>query len=233
MVVKELVSEQDIMKFLDEAYKKVLDGIPRVSPPVKTFAEDYLKKHKTKEAACKSMMKNQIIKCTTSGAIAGFGGLITLPVTLPANIANVLYVQIRMIACTAYMAGYELNSDQTQTFVYACLAGVAVNQLVKKVGIKIGEKVFGNLIDKIPGKVLIAINKKVGMRLLTKYGTKGAINLGKLIPGVGAAVGGGLDFLETKIIANRAYKWFFENNLEINDGTEEDIIIEAEARLDD
>ena len=233
MVVKELVSEQDIMKFLDEAYKKVLDGIPRVSPPVKTFAEDYLKKHKTKEAACKSMMKNQIIKCTTSGAIAGFGGLITLPVTLPANIANVSYVQIRMIACTAYMAGYELNSDQTQTFVYACLAGVAVNQLLKKVGIKIGEKIFDNLIDKIPGRVLNAINKKVGMRLLTKYGTKGAINLGKLIPGVGAAIGGGLDFFETKIIANRAYKWFFENNLEINDDTEEDIIIEAEARLDD
>lgn len=233
MVVKELVSEQDIMRFLDEAYKKVLDGIPRVSPPVKTLAEDYLKKHKTKEEACKSMMKNQIIKCTTSGAIAGFGGLITLPVTLPANIANVLYVQMRMIACTAYMAGYELNSDQTQTFVYACLAGVAVNQLVKKVGIKIGEKVFGNLIDKIPGKVLIAINKKVGMRLLTKYGTKGAINLGKLIPGVGAAVGGGLDFLETKIIANRAYKWFFDNNFESKDDVEEDIIIEAEARLDD
>ena len=233
MVVKELVSEQDMMRFLDEAYKKVLDGIPRVSPPVKTFAEDYLKKHKTKEAACKSMMKNQIIKCTTSGAIAGFGGLITLPVTLPANIANVLYVQMRMIACTAYMAGYDLNSDQTQTFVYACLAGVAVNQLLKKVGIKIGEKVFGNLIDKIPGKVLIASNKKVGMRLLTKYGTKGAVNLGKLMPGVGAVVGGGLDFLETKIIANRAYKWFFENNLEINDDIEEDIIIEAEAKLDD
>lgn len=233
MVVKELVSEQDIMRFLDEAYKKVLDGIPRVSPPVKTFAEDYLKKHKTKEEACKSMMKNQIIKCTTSGAIAGFGGLITLPVTLPANIANVLYVQMRMIACTAYMAGYELNSDQTQTFVYACLAGVAVNQLLKKVGIKIGEKIFDNLIDKIPGRVLNAINKKVGMRLLTKYGTKGAINLGKLIPGVGAAIGGGLDFFETKIIANRAYKWFFENNLEIKDDIEEDIIVEAEARLDD
>ena len=233
MVVKELVSEQDMMRFLDEAYKKVLDGIPRVSPPVKTFAEDYLKKHKTKEEACKSMMKNQIIKCTTSGAIAGFGGLITLPVTLPANIANVLYVQMRMIACTAYMAGYELNSDQTQTFVYACLAGVAVNQLLKKVGIKIGEKIFDNLIDKIPGRVLNAINKKVGMRLLTKYGTKGAINLGKLIPGIGAAIGGGLDFFETKIIANRAYKWFFENNLEIKDDIEEDIIIEAEAKLDD
>ena len=100
-------------------------------------------------------------------------------------------------------------------------------------GIKIGEKVFKNIITKIPKEVIYAINKKVGFRLLTKAGEKGTINLGKLMPGVGAAVGGGLHFLETKIIANRAYKWFFENNLEINDDIEEDIIIEAEARLDD
>ena len=29
-----------------------------------------------------------------------------------------------------------------------------------------------------------------------------------------AVVGGGLDYLETKIIAERAYKWFFENNFD-------------------
>ena len=69
--------------------------------------------------------------------------------------------------------------------------------------------------------------------MLTKFGTKGAVNLGKLIPGVGAVIRGGFDFLETKIIANRAYKWFFENNLESNEDIEEDIIIEADARFDD
>ncbi|MBF1173565.1 MAG: hypothetical protein HXL92_06300, partial [[Eubacterium] sulci] len=31
---------------------------------------------------------------------------------------------------------------------------------------------------------------------------------------VGAAIGGGLDFIETKAIANRAYKWFFESDFE-------------------
>jgi len=43
-----------------------------------------------------------------------------------------------------------------------------------------------------------------------------------------------LEYTEkTKIIANRVYKWFFENNLEIKDDIEENIIVEAEARLDD
>ena len=65
---------------------------------------------------------------------------------------------MRMIACCAYMAGYDLKSDQTQTLVYACLA---VNQILKKAGIKLGEKVAVKMVEKIPGKVVISINKKI------------------------------------------------------------------------
>lgn len=97
---------------------------------------------------------------------------------------------MRMIACVAYMTGFELDSDETQTFVYACLAGVAVNVLVKQASIKFGMKFANGLIKKIPGKVLIKINQKVGFRFLTKFGTKGVVNLGKLLPGVGALVVG-------------------------------------------
>ena len=131
-----------------------------------------------------------------------------MPFTLPAKVGNVMYVQMRMIACTAYMAGYDLNSDQTQTFVYACLAGVAVNGFLKKAGISFGVKLATGVIKKIPGKILTKINQKVGFRFITKFGTKGIVNLGKMVPGVGAVVGGGLDFVETKVIADRAYRWF-------------------------
>lgn len=137
---KSIVSKENILDFLDNLYEKSLDGIPYVSPSIQDLAEDYLSKHETKEKACKEMHKNQVIKCSTSGAVAGLGGIITMPVAIPANIGNVLYVQIRMIACTAYMAGYDLESDQTQTLVYACLAGVGVNQIFKKAGIKFGKK---------------------------------------------------------------------------------------------
>ena len=214
---KSIVSKENIIDFLDNLYEKSLDGIPYVSPSIQDLAEDYLSKHETKE-------KNQVIKCSTSGAVAGLGGLITMPVAIPANIGNVLYVQMRMIACTAYMAGYDLKSDQTQTLVYACLAGVGVNQFFKKAGVTLGQKVTTAMINKIPGKALIEINKKVGTRLFTKFGSKGIVNLGKLVPGVGAAIGGGLDFLETKAIANRAYKWFFESDFEDKTKKKEDFV---------
>lgn len=222
---KKLVTQDDIMKLLDTCYEKSLEGIPHVSPSVKTIAEEYVDKYPTVEQACKAMIKNQIIKCTTSGFVTGFGGAITLPITVPANVSSVLYVQMRMIACTAYMSGLELNSDETQTFVYACLAGVTVNEIVKQTGIKIGMKLSNSLIKKIPGKVLTKINQKVGFRLLTKFGTKGIINIGKLIPGVGAVIGGGLDLVETKIIGERAYKWFFEGDYTVKESDDDSIII--------
>ena len=227
---KTVIAQEDVMKILDSCYEKCLNGIPKVSPSVEEMANDYLKKYKTKEEACKAMIRNQITKCATSGFITGFGGFITMPVTLPANITSVIYVQMRMIACTSYMAGFDLDSDQTQTLVYACLAGVAVNNVIKQAGIKFGVKFANGLIKKIPGKVLIKINQKVGFRFVTKFGTKGVVNLGKLIPGVGAVIGGGLDLVETKIIAKRSYKWFFEHDFSVNkkDNEEEIEVYESD-----
>lgn len=140
---------------------------------------------------------------------------------------DIIYI---MIACTSYMAGFDLNSDQTQTLVYACLAGVAVNNVMKQDSIKFGVKFANGLIKKIPGKVLTKINQKVGFRFITKFGTKGVVNLGKLIPGVGAVIGGGLDLVETKIIAKRSYKWFFEHDFSVNkkDNEEEIEVYESD-----
>ncbi len=229
---KKSISQEDIMKLLDSCYEKVLSGIPHVSPSVEDMAKDYLSRN-TPPAAARAMINNQVMKCATSGFITGFGGLITLPVSIPANIGSVLYVQMRMIACTAYMAGYELNSDQTQTFVYACLAGVAVNNIVKQFGVKFGVKMANGLIKRIPGKLLTRINQAVGFRLVTKFGTKGLVNLGKMVPGVGAVIGGGLDYAETRIIGKRAYKWFIENDFSDDRDSDTSFVIEADDYIEE
>ena len=213
-----------IINALSTIYDKSKTGIPYVSKPVDEVAEEYLRKYKSKEKAARRMLNVQIAKCTTSGFVTGFGGFITMPITVPADLSSVLYVQMRMIACTACIGGYDLNDDEVQTLVFACLAGVSVNSIVKQVGIRIGEKAAIQGIKRIPGKVLISINKKVGFRLLTKFGEKGIINIGKMIPIVGAVINGGFDMAETKLIASRAYKMFIKNSLYVNEENGEEII---------
>lgn len=219
-MAKKKCSQADMMNLLDSLYSKCIQGIPMISSPIEKMADDYLQHNATVEDAAKDMINKQVIKCTTSGFITNLGGVITLPVTIPANVGSVMYVQMRMIACAAYMAGYDVHTDQVQTLVYACLAGVSVMEVAKKAGIKIGQKGLENLIDKIPGKVLIAINHKVGFRMLTKFGETGAINLGKAIPVVGGVIGGGFDFIDTKFIGNRAYNQFIKGDFDY--GVKED-----------
>lgn len=233
------LSKEDLMNMLDKLYSKSIDGVPHVSQPIEELTNQYLSKHNSIEEAAKSFIKYQIAKCTTSGFITGFGGVVTLPVTIPANIGSVLYVQMRMIACLAKMGGYEINDDQTQTLVYACLAGVSVDTIIKQTGVKLGTKLTTSLVKKIPGSALIKINQKVGFRMLTKFGTKGVINIGKMIPVVGAAVSGTLDFFETKIIAERAYKLFIEGDSKSLDESDKDVnyndidIEEVEVEIED
>ena len=209
------ISQEEIMQLLDKLYDQSVQGIAKVSPPIEELANNYLEKDKNIETAAKKFIKFQIAKCTTSGFVSGLGGLITLPVAIPANVGSVMYVQMRMIACLAYMGGYDTDSDQVQTLVYACLAGISLDQVLKNVGIQFGTKVTMSLVRKIPGTVLTKINQKVGFRFLTKFGTKGLINIGKAVPIVGGVISGGFDFAETKLIANRAYKMFIENNFDV------------------
>lgn len=223
------ITQVEMLKILDSLYDQCIGGILKVSPPIDVFARNYLNRYGTPQAAAKAMLKNQVRKCTTSGFVTGFGGFLTMPVTIPANLASVLYLQMRMIACTALLAGYDLHSDEVQTFVYACLAGVSVNGVVKQFGVKFGQKMAQVGIKKIPVAVIRKINNKLGFRFITKFGEKGLINLGKMIPVVGAGINGGFDYIETKAIAYRAYKMFVEGDFTVGEPLvldEEDYYVE-------
>ena len=135
----------------------------------------------------------------------------TLPVTVAAvsaNIGSVIYMQMRMVAALAQMGGYDIHSDQVQTMVYVCLTGKAMSDILKSAGIKTSERLAVNVIKKLPGSVCTAINRRVGMRFVTKFGEKGVVNLGKMVPVVGGVVGGGFDFATTKTIGDNAYRMF-------------------------
>lgn len=131
-----------------------------------------------------------------------------MPVAIPANVASVIYVQIRMIAAIAHMGGYNLNDDRVRSLVFVCLTGNAAKDILKDVGMVVGKKLAENAIKNISGKTIIAINKKVGFRLLTKFGEKGAINLGKTIPLFGGIVGATFDSITTNTIGNIARDTF-------------------------
>ena len=202
--------EREMMNLLDVCYDKALQGVLPGEKSIEELAEDYLYKSSSKKKAIDDLIGYQTLLCGTNGFITGLGGLLVLPVAIPTNILSTIYIQLRMIAAIAYIDGYDIYSDQVRTIAYACLTGSSTTKVLKNVGIKIGEKVVINVIKKIPVEVLVKINQQVGFRLVTKFGQKGLVNFGKMIPLVGGVVGGAFDTGMTLTIGNIAKKVFLE-----------------------
>ena len=138
------------------------------------------------------------------GFLTGIPGILAMPATLPLNLTSVLFIQLRMIAAIAHMGGYDLNDDRVKTLCFVCLCGSAATNILKDVGIEVGTKMAVSALKRLPGKIFIEINKKVGFRLLTKFGQKAPLNIWKAIPFIGGLVGGTVDFLSTNAIGNKA-----------------------------
>ena len=202
--------EKEMMSLLDKCYDGALEGILPGERTVEELAEDYLMKNSDKEKAIDDLIAYQTVLCGTNGFVAGLGGLLVLPVAIPANVAGVIYVQLRMIAAIAHINGYDIYSDQVRTIAYACLTGSSAANILKNVGIKISEKMAVNALKKVPGAILIKINQQVGFRLVTKFGQKGLVNVIKMMPLVGGVVGGVFDTGMTLTIGNIAKKVFSE-----------------------
>lgn len=203
------MNENMIMQVLDYGYDKAVNGLPGMET-AEELAASYMKPEGILLDQAATLVNWQISKAATSGFLSGLGGLITLPVAVPANIASVLYVQIRMIAAIASMGGYDIRSDQVRTLVYMCLCGSAITDILKDIGIQVGTKLTKTAINKISGVTITKINQTVGFRLVTKFGQTGAINLGKAVPFLGGVIGGTVDAVATRTIGKVAINTFIE-----------------------
>ena len=202
--------EREMMNLLDVCYDKALQGVLPGEKSIEELAKDYLAKTSSREKAIDKLIGYQTVLCGTNGFITGLGGLLVLPVAISANVAGVIYVQLRMIAAIAHINGYDIYSDQVRTIAYACLTGSSAANILKNVGIKISEKMAVNALKKVPGAIFIKINQQVGFRLVTKFGQKGLVNVIKMMPLVGGVVGGVFDTGMTLTIGNIANKVFSE-----------------------
>ncbi|MEV0681558.1 EcsC family protein [Actinosynnema sp. NPDC050436] len=172
-------------------------------------ADDLLAQGLTRDEAVRSMIRTHVAAAGIQGFATNLGGLITLPVTLPANVAAAYLVQTHLIASIAAVHGHDLESDEVRTAILLCLLGNAGTEVVKKAGIKAGAKLTMGLIERIPAQLIREINKRVGFQLIAKYGTsKAGITLAKGVPLVGGVIGGTFDAVTTRAVGGFARRFF-------------------------
>ena len=188
-----------------------IDGkAPRLKPSI-DVAGNYLAdaRFPHDDDRIRSLIRWHVAAATTTGFTTGLGGLVTLPIALPAGLGAAWLLQARMIGSIAHIRGYDLADERVRTLVVAAIAGDAtVSEVTKRIGSDFAKRAGKAAVQRVPGKVLIEVNKKIGFRLLTKGGTKGVVNLGKVVPVLGGVVGGAVDGTSTRAVGAVAARAF-------------------------
>lgn len=161
------------------------------------------------DALAKKIVSRKSMKNGLVGAATGVGGLITLPVAIPADLIASWKIQIFMAISIAHVYGHNVKTADLKTDIYLILAGDSAKELLKRFGIEVSKGVTRKAIDKyITIEVMKQIWKIIPQKILTKAGEKSLTSFMKMVPLVGAPVGYLFDWVSAQTVGKTAIKYY-------------------------
>ncbi len=181
-------------EFIKQLSDMAIDGFGRFDSAEQiaqkfTNDEDYV----NNDERVRALIRHCAVYNFTSGFVTGLGGLITLPVAVPASLLASYVIQVRMVAAIARIYGHQIDDETTRSWVCIAALGDKAVGFLKSAGVNLGKRVAAQLIDKIPARALREINKKIGIQLLSKGGSRTMVSLTKAVPVVGGIICGSID----------------------------------------
>lgn len=130
------------------------------------------------------------------GAVSGVGGIVVLPITLPLSLVAGGVIQARLAYAIALVYGHDLDSAETREKVADCLIGAG----------KTSASAAGVASPRVLARaVRRRLTRRVGAAVLTRVGGESAA---RLLPVIGAATAGAVDYGFTRGVAHRAVAAF-------------------------
>ncbi|GMU02523.1 EcsC family protein [Corallococcus caeni] len=174
------------------------------------LADEYLadSRYANHEARIDSLIHWETGKLFTTGFLSGLGGLLTLPVSLPAGLGVSWAVQARLVGAIARIHGHDVEEDRVRTLTLLAIVGDIGKEVVKQAGIEVSQQLGMRALEAVPKHALGSINRAVGFRLVSKASQKGVVNLSKVVPLAGGLVGGAVDALACRAVGATARRLF-------------------------
>ena len=176
--------------FVREALHRAIVGVGPL-PPAAKAADAQLKEQKgNRERAVHEVIENHVRYAGAQGFVTNIGGIVTMAVTIPANVSGLALIQCRMIAGIAHLRGYDLDDPRVRNAILTCLLGEdTVNSMIKQKKLPAPPMALATAPVNDPDLDRI-LSAEVASELITKVaGKRLAITVGRRVPIVGGVVG--------------------------------------------
>ena len=180
--------------FVREALDRAIHGAGPLPPAADAAAKQLAENGGDVEKAVGDIVDNHVRYAGGSGFVTNLGGLVTMAVTLPANLTGLALIQCRMVAAVAHLRGYDIDDPRVHNAILVTALGEdAVNRLVKRKALPAPPMALATApvhdatLDPI-------VSAEVAKDLITRVtGRRLAVTVGRRVPGLGGFVGMGAD----------------------------------------
>lgn len=192
---------------------------------VQSYVDDLRQRHSglSRHAIAQKIIDEQAWNNGLLGAATSFMGTAALPVTLPLDVIKTWKIQDFTIKAIAYLYGYTPQNADLKTAIFLLLTNGSLEEL-KQFAIAestqfLAQSAF-SAVDSIKTSTLQAAAKEApkyvaeflckvcGWKMTEKVLQR---SLSFAVPVLGAAIGGGVDWMTTQAVGNLAIE-FFENS---------------------
>lgn len=199
--------------FVREALRRAIDGVGPFPGAAEAADHQLAEQGGDVDRGVHEVIENHIRYAGAQGFLTNIGGLVTMTVTVPANITGLAVIQCRMVAGIAHLRGYDLADQRTRNAILACLLGEEeVARLVKRrklpappMALATAPSVDPELAGRIAGQVASdMVSRITGKRMAT--------TIGRRVPVVGGVIGLSADAYATWRLGRYADREFLPRN---------------------
>ena len=193
-----LVAPQITAGFIHQALERAIRGAGPLDGAA-TLADKERHEHQGDvDGAIKDLIETHVRLAGAQGFLTNIGGLVTMPVAVPANIAGLALIQCRMVAAIAHLRGYDLDDKRVRSGILASLLGEErMLAMIKK------KKLPGTPMAVATAPVYddhlstVMANEVAGEMITRMAGKRIAFTVGRRVPVVGGIIGAGTDGFST------------------------------------
>ncbi|MFT4188317.1 MAG: EcsC family protein [Aeromicrobium sp.] len=191
--------------FVKSAVDKAIDGVGPLRSAAESATTHMVDANGDVAKAAQRMIRSHVAIAGVQGFVTNLGGLATLPVTVPANVAGVALLQAHLVAGIAHLRGYELDDPKVRNAICVVMLGEdKVDELVKRHKLPSRPLAIATAPAYDPELDRMIAGELTGELVARTVGRRAVTLMARKIPGVGGVVAGGTDAYSTYQIGQYA-----------------------------
>lgn len=195
--------------FVHQALDRAIKGVGPLDGAAVAADKQLDEQNGDVDKAIHEVIENNVRIAGAQGFLTNIGGLVTMTVTVPANVTGLAVIQCRMVAGIVHLRGYDLADQRVRNAILAAMLGEErLLSLIRKKKLPGTPMALATAPVHDPQLDRIMANE-VAAELISKIaGKRIATTVGRRVPVVGGLVGAGTDALSTWKVGRYADREF-------------------------